>query len=227
MSCKKRLIVFILIVLGGFTLPAIAHALRKSDESSKGAYFGLNIPYTTVSGDFDGNKYFTEGFTIPEIEANIGFEAVAGFKWISNSGFGYGFELGYQRSSHNTSWAGYEDEANLNSFDISALAFYSAMPLEPYLIMGLMTPWLNVDQSSIEGENIDFHDDFQYRGYGFKVGLGCDFYLSPQLALNVRTLYRMIRFDRIKKGGEIELARALKGDGLGLAGGLVYYLTLD
>jgi hypothetical protein len=187
---KKPLVI---MVLNLFVLTSAAYAQR-SKYVKEGTYIGINLIENQMFGDFDGfprvhDFFYTEVFDIPYVDDGKGFGVVLGSRGPKGA-----FELGYQRTRHDTSsfvtvngMPFGESEATYSVIDFNfKIDVFARNQTRPYLLFGFGFPWLTVEDGSYDGS---FQDE-TFSGFAFNAGTGLAYYIRPQLAVTGGLIYR-------------------------------------
>jgi hypothetical protein len=208
----------------------IANAIVPLPKEHARVYISAILPYNTIGGDFDGTKGLTvpqtgETFMVPDIESGIGFGGAIGYTRIGGRNLGYGMELSYQRSSHDYTYIGYRGKCTLNalSFDLKGILSYT--PIEPYLVFGIVFPWLNVNDGAIMTGTVNA--DAKYSGIGINLGAGIDLFLIPNLSFGGRLGYRYISYTQvIGHGDRIKIDGGANGSGVSISGNISFHIPI-
>lgn len=148
----------------------LARALVASPAMAKeGLYPGGGLVINNIVGD-DVNVYNSAGGLGLRIGCNFGQVALEG----------------NLVSSDHTADPGYAD-ATFSGFSLDLRVFFSQdqNPARPYFLVGVGGYHLDVDN----GNDID--------GSGFNMGLGMEYYLNANLALDAAGIYRFIEYDAV------------------------------
>jgi len=215
----KRLSTIIVASLLVLAAVSAVHAEDSSDVKD-GWYLGLQAVDNSMSGDFDNSTYYLdppELFDVPEVDDGTGFGFLLGVKRDKIA-----LELGYQRSSHDTTssfidmGSGGNSEASFNVIDLNfRYDIFAQNRFRPYVLLGVGFPWLTIEDSMLDGTS---YEDETFTGIGFNLGAGVAYYLHPQWALTGGLIYRWNRFGSVE-GNKIE---KLSEKTLGLSLGLTY-----
>ncbi len=178
-----------------------AAALQATD-----AYVFDNGPYvigyigtSTIDGDLDGTTILSapdlpDLLFVPELDTGVGFGIGLGYRIDE-----FAFEFNFMRTMYDTDFGGVPfDEAALNAFNFDVKYFFSLNdPLQPFILAGLVLPWLDVENGSVD-PGPPRTSDASYTGVGANLGGGFNFYLTPQIALVVQGGYRIMYFTSVK-----------------------------
>ena len=205
MAMKQSIKVVVGVCLIGCL--AVVSPVHAGDSSyvKDGWYLGLQAVHNSMSDDdfaADGTILTVPGdlFDLPEVDAGTGFGVVLGMKRDRVA-----LELGYQRSSHDTSSffvvAPGESEASYNVIDLNFKVDVLARDkLRPYILFGFGIPWLTIDGSAFDGTK--YYDE-TFHGFAFNLGAGVAYYLRPQWALTGGLMYRYSWFSSVE-GNDID-----------------------
>jgi len=219
--------ILILIFVMNLCLLGSAYGQQHLDKK---VYIGLTLPYSTIKGDFDATKSLQDNatgeiFRIPEADGAMGFGGYIGYGRYPGGKMGYGIEVGYERTSHDVTDGAWTGNAKLNVFSINLRGFYDAMPIEPYLLLGVAVPRLVVNDGAILS---GLMDDVTYSGLGANMGFGVNLYVLPVLCITGNFQYRYISYSQVQGiGDKLDISGGLTGSGLNISGSLVYHFSLD
>jgi hypothetical protein len=194
----------------------------------------MNLPYTTIGGDFDGTRALLvpdiEKFVLPDLDANIGFGFTLGYARVSPEKLGYAGEFSYQRTSHDDSkpipgYVSYDAVQNVFNFDFKGL--YSLNEVEPYLLIGVVIPWLKVKNAALDVASSPLQiTDATFRGIGFNIGGGTDFFMHPRISFGARLVYRFIHYNTAEGYERYTIDGGMSGSGLNISGIITYNILL-
>ncbi len=206
-----------------------AGAVKKTFKRAKSQfYFGLTIPYTTIGGDFDGQYALVSGsetIIIPEIDNAVGFGITAGITGRVSPFWQYSLEIAYQRTTHEYTFLSASDDATLSNWDFNMKGIYALENIQPYLLLGLAVPIINVNNGSYDG--IGYYDA-NYRGVGINLGAGMDLYVSPRIFLNFNAMYRIQQISSVKGFDDrLEISGGMDSNGMNISAGIMYAIPLD
>jgi len=213
-------------------------------EGIKGRiYTGLSFSYINVLGkSFDGNRYFgspAEFIPVPELGAASGLGGVLGFR-----GESIGIEVSYYYYRHSGTlidptpqYEGPRPEKighHVGNIDFKG-HFWPASRLEGYYQVGVAVIFLSVNKSifGVEDNVWTAEGDVTYQGAAINLGLGLDYWLTPQIGLTVGVYCRPMFFTTLKQNLPGEYAdigtydydvSGMKGLGLGLTAGILINL---
>ncbi len=213
---------------------AVASAITPMSKAQKRIYFSLNLPYNSIRGDFSGDMYLNvpstgEYLMVPKIEDNFGFGATAGYTQIGVNNLGYALEMSFYRTKHDYEWLIYNGKATYSMFNFDAKAIYSFLPIEPYLLLGLTVPWLNVEAGAGLDNNLTPVNpaDARFSGVGLNIGCGIDLFLTPNISFGGRVLYKWVSFTRVRGySGDIKIEDGIQGGGLHFGGAVSINIPL-
>ena len=161
-------------------------AAESSQRSGSGAYFGIQVPYNSIDGDFDGTN-------MPKVDPGIGFGLILGYHFNSQ----FGMELDWAGSRHNS------EGADIGFGEFSLNMKFSFLPEEtarPFLFAGIGA--FTLGDSSLT-----------FGGTGYNLGLGVDFQVGEQNSIGLALIRKIITYDEITKSDvPLTLVGDLKGD---------------
>ncbi len=221
---KIKISVYLFCIL--LLITVIASAVTPTPKPQKRIYFSLNLPYNSIRGDFNGNMYLNvpttgEYLMVPKIKDNFGFGATAGYSQIGINNLGYALEISFYRSRHDYEWLIYRGKATYNMLNFDARGIYSFMPIEPYLVLGLTVPWVNVEDGAGLDNNAQYINptDARFSGVGLNIGCGIDLFLTPNISFGGSVLYRWVSFTIVNgNSGDIKIDKGIQGGGLHFGG---------
>ena len=159
-----------------------AVAAESSQRSGSGAYFGIQVPYNSIDGDFDGTN-------MPKVDSGVGFGLILGYHFSPQ----FGIELDWASSGHNAEGADIDfDEFSLNM----KFSFLPDGSARPFLFAGIGT--FTLGDSSLT-----------FGGTGYNLGLGVDFQVGEQNSIGLALIRKIITYDEITKS---EVPLILVGD---------------
>ncbi len=209
-----------------FLFAGVASAVTPLSKVQKRFYFSLNLPYNSIGGDFTGELSLTvpttgEYIMVPKMEDNFGFGATAGYTQIGINKLGYSLEISFYQTKHDYEWLSYKGKASFGMVNFDAKAIYSFMPMEPFLLLGLTVPWINVeDGAGLDNNLLPVNPaDARFSGVGLNVGCGIDLFLTPNISFGGRVLFRWVSFNKVKGySGDIKIEDGIQGSGLHFGG---------
>ncbi len=193
-----------------------AFAENPADYLHSRTYVGLVATSVSVNtnGEFSGLNYsridypYYEVDLIPAISQNFGYGVLIGHREEAWAG-----ELSFWQSNHNatfgpgtiTSPSGgsvdltqqYKQTATYNSVNIDFKRyFFTEQQLQPFLNLGVSFPWIVVNDAAIDGYgNIG---NLTLAGLGLNLGIGAEYYLTPNLSLVAGAYERWASFDEFR-----------------------------
>lgn len=214
-----------LILSVGFTNRVFAQDETASSDFIKSrSYIGLMGSSSTIDqwGDFTGSSYLSSSTTvvsvsgaqtifsnpeidyIPSITRDFGFGVMLGHRDGPWAG-----EISFWRSDHTATiyQAGpvtFVTPASLQSIDLTIKRyFFTQLPTQPFVSLGVCFPWLWVQQGSIILNNASAppstltSDDATYSGMGFDLGAGLEIYLDNGFSLVGGAFQRWTAFSQV------------------------------
>ena len=187
---------YILIIVFTFFTRSPKISAEDSFFPKKGFYIGLNLPYNSIEGDFDGDGDVLvglgEAIFIPDIESNWGSGVLMGIKFNQTA-----LEVSYLKSTHDASFLDVKTRAVYQMVNIDYKIFSTGKRWQPYFLVGFCIPWLKVKDFRYTpyGES-EITDAGFSDGFGFNIGLGHACYFTPRVSLNTETVYRMIKYGK-------------------------------
>lgn len=188
-----------------------------------GAYIIGYLAWANVDGDFDGSVTLAgagvpDTFSVPDLDESYAYGGGMGIRWGDAA-----FEVTYQRSEHDATFGGAPlGDAILNTinFDLKYY-FMTDQPLQPFVLVGVNVPWMDVDNGSFNIASA-LTGDASYIGFGANFGGGAAFYLTPKLAVTGSAGYRLMYFDSVKGIGDVraDINGNLEAHGFFVRGGV-------
>src|SRR5581483_8437803 len=204
-----------LILVGIFTA-SIACAENPGDYLHNRTYAGFVGTSVSVDngGEFTGLNYSRLNFPayeidlIPAITQNFGFGVLLGHReevWAA--------ELSFWQSNHNAtfgpgvvnSFSGgsvtftqqFKDTAIYNSVNLDFKRYFlTEMQIQPFLNLGVSFPWIEVkDAASDANGNVS---SLTLAGLGLNLGIGAEYYLTPNISFTAGAYQRWASFDQFK-----------------------------
>lgn len=170
------------------------HGLWRSGRTvyaKSGFYIGLNVPYNTIGGDFDGKRIMVsidDLILVPKIDSNFGWGVTLGTR--SEKG---AIELNYVRSKHDGTWMGLKGESVFNMVSVDFKGFFlTDKPIQPFLLYGIGYSRLVVKDGSVN-EKGDVGDG-TFSGLGANLGAGLAYYIHPRFSVHGGIIYRAILY---------------------------------
>jgi hypothetical protein len=226
---------------------------NNADYIKSRTYIGVLGTSSTIDqwGDFNGQETLTMGATqvqttpvtiysdeeqtiIPSIGRNFGFGALLGHRegpWAA--------EISFWRSDHTASWTGggsvtFTTPASLQSVNIDFKRyFFTELPTQPFILMGMSFPWLWVRQASTlidinSGTPVAvMSNDATMSGLGLNLGAGLEIYVGDGFSILGGVEQRWTGFNQTNGAAKIgnnsiyfdgnpKDVGSLEGDGLNL-----------
>jgi Outer membrane protein beta-barrel domain len=196
-----------------------------TDETAlaeQGFYLGLNVPYTTMEGDFDGSSVLigsTDIIALPRVKGGIGLGMTAGF----GIGKSAALELDVSQTNHNLNWIGSHGDAALRTFGLFfKYNFLVDQPGQPFLTYGILYNQLIIKDGSIDiSNNIG---DATLTGWGMDFGVGYDYFFNARYSIGGTLLYQYVEYshaDGVNESGKID--NNVNGSGLAVILGAAYH----
>jgi len=183
--------------------------------AKEGFFLGLNIPYTTIEGDFDGSSSLVgtqDAIATPRIKGAFGVGMVAGV------GIGESFEIQLDISDtvHNAEWAGFHGDAEHRTVGLHLKhSFLTTETIQPFITYGITYDELIIKDGSVNTSGRI--DDATFTGLGLDFGIGGDHYFNPRLSVGGTLMYHYVEYDQAKgvdESGKID--NKVNGSGLGI-----------
>jgi len=190
--------------------------------AEQGFYLGLNVPYTTIEGDFDGSSALvgtTDVIALPRIKGGIGLGLTAGFG-IDNSA---AFELEVSETIHNVNWLGSHGDATQRNVGLFfKYNFLSDQAGQPFLTYGVTYDQLVIRDGSINTSG-DV-GDATFSGWGMDFGAGYDYFFTPRCSIGGTVLYQYVEYNHaegVSESGSPD--NNLNGSGLAIMLSAAYH----
>ncbi len=214
---KKYFISLSLFALAiGYSGQAFADEENPSDYIHARTYFGLVGTLISVNpnGLFTGLNYSRvdkpayEITLIPSLAQAVGLGALAGHREGT-----YAIEVSYWQSVHTASFGPgvvtfsngnavtfatpYQGTAVYNSVNLDMKRYIlTDLPIQPFLDMGISFPWIDLNNVDVDvSGNIG---PATFAGFGFNLGIGVEYYLSPNISFTAGAFQRWSSFDEFK-----------------------------
>jgi hypothetical protein len=143
--------------------------------AKEGFYLGLEIPFNKIGGDFDDKK-------APVVKGGSGLGFIAGYGITP----AFSLELDLAGSGHKSAGA----DISFGEFSLNGkYAFNIEEHVQPFLFAGIGSFTLG-------------DDSLTYGGSGYNLGLGIDYYSSPQLSWGAALIGKIITYDKVVKGSK-------------------------
>lgn len=201
--------------------PSTVEQAGKTVYAKSGFYIGLNAPYNTIGGDFDGTSILLgedDLILVPKINSNFGWGVTLGSR-----GENAAVELNYVRSKHDATWMGAKVESIFNMVSLDFKGFFlTNKPIQPFLMYGIGYSWLDVKDGSVNKKLVV--GDATYSGGGANLGAGLAYYIHPRVSVHGEIIYRAIWYVYASgvEGSGAVLDEYLYGGGLCGNVGLTY-----
>lgn len=179
---KKITLCICFLLISGFS--SYCFAEDSGFKVKDGFYLGLSYVNNSIDGDFNDDTFYyssTHAYNVPDVDSGSGFGIALGMR--KNKG---AFELGYQRSSHETHSAfvdvGDQDATyNLVDFNIKFDVF-AKNKFRPNILIGVGLTWLDIENNMTNGVTLS---DETFNGLAANLGAGLAYYFTPQWRINV------------------------------------------
>ncbi len=190
--------------------------------AADGLYLGARTHWSVLGGDFDGNTALAGPDTIfvPDADDGRGYEFVLG--WMNK---GWATELSYTRITYDGSIGAAPADIEYQAITWNGMRYLRANePLQPYFLVGLVFPWMDLEDASTNGG--PFGDAELSNGLGLNAGLGLAWWFGPHLALDVRSLFTYQFFEEAEgvSGNSGTIDDGVDGPSFGLSFGLTWAL---
>ena len=186
-----------------------------SDYLHTRTYFGVVATSISVNknGEFSGLNYSRvdapayEVDLIPAISQNFGFGVLIGHREESWAG-----EVSFWQSNHTatfgpgtiTSESGltypaqqFQGTATYNSVNVDFKRYFiTEQQLQPFINLGVSFPWIVINDAATDA----FGDirPLTLAGLGFNLGIGVEYYLTPNISFVANACQRWASFDEFK-----------------------------
>jgi hypothetical protein len=187
----KNILTIIMLNLFFFVTASVVYA-QGSNYVKEGAYLGIYLTDTRMFGDFDNTRFYSapgELLDVPYVDDGKGFGIVLGGRTEKAA-----FELGYQRTRHDTfSLLTLEEgEASYNIIDLNfKVDVFARDQVRPYILFGFGFPWLTVENGHVEADYYGYSfNDATFFGFALNTGAGLAYYFHPQWAVTGGVIYR-------------------------------------
>ena len=169
--------------------------------AKEGVYLSGRYIWSDLSGDFDGETTLqapgTEVISIADVDDGYGYEVALG--WMSK---GWAMELSYTDNEYEGTIAGSPADIYYSAITWNGLHYWRANePLQPYLMIGMLFAWAELENASTHDPDgggplgtVTRDADLEF-GFGLDGGGGLAWWLSHNLALDVRALFTYQEFD--------------------------------
>lgn len=203
------------LLVYGFGAPRWADAENPGDYLHSRTYIGLVGTSVSVDngGEFSGLNYSRSNTPyeidlIPTLAQNFGYGVLLGHReeawaveasyWQSNhtATFGPG-TVGSIAGSSVTFTQQFQDTAVYNSVNIDFKRYFlTEGQTQPFLSLGVSFPWIVVNNAASNGSGSV--EPLTLAGLGFNLGVGVEYYLSPNLSFFGGAYKRWASFDEFK-----------------------------
>jgi hypothetical protein len=182
-------------------LSALAVLLCFTPAMAKdGPYVGIGLTYVDITSAAD--PFFDT------VDSALGLELRLGYK------FGpIAFEGNFIGSTHDDSFPG-SSHGDFTGVSADLRFFLFPEPNQLYLLIG-------VGGYQFKETNDGLGDTVKFSGPGFNLGIGFEHYFNPQVAVDVRGVYRFINYDEDING--VTVATNVNGDTFTLGVALNYH----
>lgn len=159
---------------------------RENSRRPGPLYFGFQMPFNMIKGDFDGRS-------APAVDGGLGFGFIFGYAFTTH----FAAEIDWAGSSHKSGTA----TIGFGEFSLNGkLIVPISDQVQPYVIAG----W---GQYTLGDETLLFS------GKGYNFGLGVDIYRSDRLSLGAAMIRKVITYDRIEDSNRgAKLYKSIDGE---------------
>jgi hypothetical protein len=210
------------LLLAGILGISILISLDRTVSAKEGFYLGLNVPYTTVQGDFDGSSELTgtqEAIAIPVIKGAFGIGVVAGI----GIGESFAIEIAASDSVHNVEWLGAHGNGDQRSLALLLKhSFLRTETIQPFITYGITYNQLNLKDAAVNLSGSI--GDATLTGWGIDFGVGGDHYFTPYISAGGTVVYHLVEYKSAKginESGSID--NGVNGSGLGVVLSAAYH----
>jgi hypothetical protein len=211
-SLTVLLFAFALMVAGRVA----AEGENPSDYLHTRNYFGLLGTSININskGLFNGTTYSRvdkpsyEITLLPSLAQAFGWGALMGHREET-----YAVEVSFWQSSHASSFgpgvatfsngssvtftSAYQSTAVYNSINLDLRRYIlTDLPIQPFFNLGVSFPWIDLGAADMDVAGTLW--TATVGGFGFNLGLGVEYYLSPNLSFTVGVFQRWASFDEFK-----------------------------
>lgn len=188
--------------------------------AASGLYLSTRAHWSQLGGDFDGDTVLTGPDTIfvPDADDGLGYEVALG--WMSK---GWAMELSYTRIDYDGSIGSAPADIEYQAISWNGMRYLRANePLQPCLLVGLVFPWMDLEDASSFGG--PFGDAELSNGFGIQAGLGLAWWFGPHLALDLRSTAAYQVFEEAEgvSGDSGSIDDGVEGWSFGLSLGLTF-----
>jgi opacity protein-like surface antigen len=190
--------------------------------AKSGVYLSGRAHWSTLGGDFDGDTLLASGsdvIAVPDANDGYGYELALG--WMSE---GWAMELSYTSIVYEGSIGAADSDVDYGAITWNGMRYLRANePIQPYLMIGFLFSWAELEDASTDGATTgDAELDY---GFGIDGGVGLAWWLSHDLALDLRALAVYQEFDEaegVSASGTID--DPIEGPSYGISLGLTWVL---
>ncbi len=215
-NCPPKKLVLSLLLLGFFFQAAPLWAANPNDYLATRTYFGILGTFVNVDNStlFNGQNYYAsqspsyEIGLIPRLDSSLGFGLMIGHREDA-----YAMEISYCQSSP----AAFFGPASLSSSTattpvqvplVQGSALYQSINLDfkryfltesqtqPFVNLGVSFPWIVVPDAVVDADGN--YADLTLAGLGLNLGVGLEYYLTPNFSLTGGATQRWASFDQYK-----------------------------
>ncbi len=179
--------------------------------SSTGAFKGNNYSISYNTGNSNSNYEIT---LLPSIAQNFGYGLLIGHREDA-----YALELSYWQSNHTTSFgpatlgaapgSGFSsssftstvtDQAVYNAVNLDFKRYFlTEMQFQPFIDLGVSFPWFTLSDGA--GDSNGNVLSATLAGLGLNLGLGVEYYLTPNISFVAGGYQRWASFDQFRSFG--------------------------
>ena len=178
------------ILLSLATLASASAAAQDPKRTGEGFFIAVSGQSLAFKGDFDGRLVlwcFDKAFFVPKMNSATAFGFGLGFKrkaWL--------WELLYLSSRHPYAFMDRDGSSVFRSVEIDGRTFFfKDSAIRPYILVGIIVPWLTVDQGA---EMYGLKYRATYFGLGLNFGGGITWDIAPFLFMSGGLVYRVLGY---------------------------------
>jgi len=195
---------------------------RSGFFATNGIYLGARAHWSVLGGDFDGDTSLVgpDTISIPDADDGLGYELALG--WEAD---GWATELSYTRITYDGSLGASDADIDYQAITWNVFRYLRANEsVQPYFLMGLVFPWIELEDASTDGVVVG--DAELMQGFGIDAGLGLAWWLGSRLALDVRALgtYQVFEEAEGVSGDSETIDDGVEGPSFGISVGLTWVL---
>lgn len=220
MSLRVFIVAAAIVVASG--LGSVASAQEGGGVVTPRLYVGLQLPFETIDGDFDGTSGLvssSDTIILPEIDSAAGLGLLVGISPVPQ----LDFEAALSSVSHDAQWGGAPGDVTHQTLGVTArIHFRMADYIQPHLSAGLGFHRLVVEDGS--QDVFGAVGDGVFTGMGLDLGAGLSGYLTRNVSAGATLVYHFIRYteaEGVRESGTV--SPAVNGDGVGVIFRVVYY----